>query len=257
MPLSVTRGARRSCASAASGEGHGQGATTTRGNVTALHANLLRLGEEISSYLPSTTWGVYCAHLRPGRACDEDHGRARRAACNRGDRREPRLTREEGAQWGSPDDGVRGLVALVGPPRRTPTSRVSAGSRSAALAPDGGRGKAPVGTHLPPRSGWSGQPDCCVFLAAWLERRDARAGEVTVGLSPPDGGSDGGQTDAPVLRCVSVASRVQLTAACLYVRATTTATPRAPRNTYLACKVKVLDPGTHVVGLAVSPVLES
>jgi hypothetical protein len=100
-----------------------------------------------------------------------------------------------------------------------------------------------------------------VALAAWLDDADTLgAGEATLGLSVGRSETpDGGETDAPVLfAAVGATSRVQLSGSVPYYRASYDDgyASSGLGNTYLACKVKLLEPGSHRVGLAVSPMLE-
>lgn len=121
----------------------------------------------------------------------------------------------------------------------------------------GGRTELP----RPAPGGGTGSPTSAAVLAAWLDDADTLgAGEVTLGLSVGRSESpDGGETDAPVLfGAVGVASRVQLSGSVPYYRASYDDgySSSGLGNSYLACKVKLLEPASHRVGLAVAPVLE-
>ncbi len=113
----------------------------------------------------------------------------------------------------------------------------------------------------PPPGGGTGSPTSAVVLAAWLDDAETLArGDATIGVSA--GYSkyiDGSETDAPLLfGAVGLASRVQLSGSVPYYHASYDDGYSASGlgNTYLACKVKLIDAATHRVGLAVSPVLE-
>ncbi len=128
----------------------------------------------------------------------------------------------------------------------------------------GGHGRGTGGRTELPRpapGGGTGSPAGAVFLAAWLDDASTLGrGEVALGLSAGRSDAvDGSETDAPVLfGAVGVASRVQISGSVPYYRASYDDgyTSSGLGNTYLACKVKLLEPGAHSVGLAVSPVLE-
>ena len=121
----------------------------------------------------------------------------------------------------------------------------------------GGRTELP----LPAVGGGTGSPTSAIVLAAWLDDAETLApGEAMVGLSVGRSESpDGGETDAPVVgAAIGVSNRVQLSGSLPHYWASYDDGYEASGrgNTYLACKVKVVDPSRHRVGLAVAPVLE-
>ncbi len=121
----------------------------------------------------------------------------------------------------------------------------------------GGRTKLP----LPALGGGTGSPTSAAVLAGWLDDADTLApGEAMVGVSFGRSESlDGGETDAPVFdAAIGVSSRVQLSGSLPHYWASYSDGYESSGrgNTYLACKVKVLDPSGHRVGLAVAPMLE-
>jgi hypothetical protein len=128
----------------------------------------------------------------------------------------------------------------------------------------GGNGKGTGGRTelpLPAVGGGMGSPTSMAVLASWLDDAETLApGEAMVGLSLGRSESlDGGETDAPVFdAAVGVSSRVQLSGSLPRYSASYDDGYQASGrgNTYVACKVKVLDPSGHRVGLAVAPVLE-
>jgi hypothetical protein len=132
-------------------------------------------------------------------------------------------------------------------------------------APPGsiGHGKGTAGrTKLPlPAPGGSGSPTSVLALASWLDDADTLApgaGSIGIAVSHSDS-LDGGETDAPVLdAAVGLSSRVQLSGSLPYYQASYSDGYESSGlgNTYLAVKVKVVDPNEHTVGLAVAPVLE-
>src|SRR5206468_11627350 len=138
-------------------------------------------------------------------------------------------------------------------------------SKRPALPPGaGGHGRGTGGRTelpLPGLGGGTGSPTSAIVLAAWLDDAETLApGEAMVGLSVGRSESlDGGETDAPVVgAAIGVSSRVQLSGSLPRYSARYDDGYQASGrgNTYLACKVKGLDPGGHRVGLAVAPVLE-
>jgi len=158
--------------------------------------------------------------------------------------------------------GLLGLLGAHGAsadPKATPP-----GQSKRPPLPPGAKGHGTGGrTELPrpPTGGGTGSPAGAPFLAAWLDDAETLgAGEVAVGLSAGRSESlDGGETDAPVFfGAFGVAKRVHLSASLAYYRANYDDgyASNGLGNTYLACKVKLLDPATHTVGLAVGPVLE-
>ncbi len=160
-----------------------------------------------------------------------------------------------------------GLIGLLGPATafaEKPESPPRQSKRPPLPPGSGGRGRGTGGRTQLPRpalGGGTGSPAGAAFLASWLDDAETLGrGDVTLGLSVGRSESpDGGETDAPVFfGAAGVASRVQLSASIPYYRASYDDgyTSSGLGNTYLACKVKLLDPGTHSVGLAVSPVLE-
>jgi hypothetical protein len=160
-----------------------------------------------------------------------------------------------------------GLVALLGPAMAVaekPASPPGQSKRPPLPPGSGGHGHGTGGRTQLPRpalGGGTGSPAGAVFLAAWLDDAETLGpGEATVGLSAGRSESpDGGETDAPVFfGAAGVARRVQLSGSVPYYRTSYDDgyASSGLGNTYLACKVKLLDPGTHLVGLAVSPVLE-
>jgi hypothetical protein len=128
----------------------------------------------------------------------------------------------------------------------------------------GGHGRGTAGrTELPAPApgGGTGSPTSAIVLASWLDDADTLApGAATIGLSVGRSESlDGGETDAPVFNAaVGVSSRVQLSGSLPFYWASYNdgygSSGRG--NTYLAGKVKLVDPNRHKVGLAVAPVLE-
>ncbi len=128
----------------------------------------------------------------------------------------------------------------------------------------GGHGRGTYGRTelpLPAVGGGTGSPSSTAVLASWLDDAETLAsGEAAIGLSIGRSESlDGGETDAPVFdAAVGVSSRVQLSVSLPHYWASYDDGYEASGrgNTYLACKVKVLDPNRHRVGLAVAPVLE-
>jgi hypothetical protein len=160
-----------------------------------------------------------------------------------------------------------GLVALLGAATASadkPESPPGQSKRPPLPPGAGGHGKGTGGRTRLPRpapGGGTGSPSSVAFLAAWLDDAETLGpGEAAVGLSAGRTETpDGGQTDAPVVfAAVGIASRVQLSGSSSYYRASYDDgyTSSGLGNTYLAGKAKLIDPGTHVVGLAVSPVLE-
>lgn len=138
-------------------------------------------------------------------------------------------------------------------------------SKRPPLAPGaGGHGRGTGGRTelpLPAVGGGTGSPTSTIVLAAWLDDAETLApGEAMVGLSFGRSESlDGGETDAPVFgAAIGVSSRVQLSGSLPHYWASYDDGYEASGrgNTYLACKVKVVDPSRHRVGLAVGPVLE-
>ncbi len=128
----------------------------------------------------------------------------------------------------------------------------------------GGHGRGTAGrTDLPVPAvgGGTGSPTSAIVLASWLDDADTLApGDATIGLSIGRSESlDGGETDAPVFdAAVGVSSRVQLSGSLPHYWASYDDGYQSSGrgNTYLACKVKVVDPNHHLVGLAAGPVLE-
>jgi hypothetical protein len=160
-----------------------------------------------------------------------------------------------------------GLIALLGSATalaQKPDAPPGQSKRPPLPPGSGGRGRGTGGrTHLPRPApgGGTGSPASAVFLAAWLDDAETLGpGEGSVGLSAGRTESpDGGETDAPVLfGAVGVARRVQLSGSSSYYRASYDDgyASRGLGNSYLACKVRILDPTSHRVGLAASPVLE-
>ncbi len=128
----------------------------------------------------------------------------------------------------------------------------------------GGRGRGTGGRTalpLPAAGGSTGSPTSAVLLAAWLDDAETLSpGDAAFSLSVGRSESpDGAETDAPVFdAAVGVGNRVQLSGSVPYYRASYDDGYQASGrgNTYLACKVKLVDGSSHRVGLAVSPVLE-
>ncbi len=151
--------------------------------------------------------------------------------------------------------------ALFAAPPQTPPGK----AKRPPLPPgQGGHGKGTGGRTslpVPAAGGGSGSPTSAVVLAAWLDDAETLGpGEATLGIGVGRSESlDGSETDAPVLdAAVGVASRVQLSLSLPYYRASYddgyAASGRG--NTYLACKLQLLAPDAHAVGLAVTPMLE-
>jgi hypothetical protein len=120
-----------------------------------------------------------------------------------------------------------------------------------------GRTELPV----PAVGGGTGSPTSAVILAAWLDDAETLApGAATIGLSIGRAESlDGGETDAPVVNAaVGVSSRLQLSVSLPFYWASYNDGYNASGlgNTYVAAKVKLVDPNQHAVGLAVAPMLE-
>ena len=121
----------------------------------------------------------------------------------------------------------------------------------------GGRTELP----LPALGGGAGSPTGVAALGSWLDDAETLApGEVAIGLAVGRSESlDGGETDAPVFdAAVGLAPRVQLSGSIPRYSARYDDGYEASGrgNTYVALKVKVVDPHGHRVGLAVAPVLE-
>ncbi|HXB56667.1 MAG TPA: hypothetical protein VN461_18000 [Vicinamibacteria bacterium] len=114
---------------------------------------------------------------------------------------------------------------------------------------------------MPAVGGGTGSPTSAVILAAWLDDAETLApGAATIGLSIGRAESlDGGETDAPVVNAaVGVSSRLQLSVSLPFYWASYNDGYNASGlgNTYVAAKVKLVDPNQHAVGLAVAPMLE-
>ncbi len=160
-----------------------------------------------------------------------------------------------------------GIVVLLEPAvafAQKPDSPPGQSKRPPLPPGSGGNGRGTGGRTELPRpalGGGTGSPTGIVFLAAWLDDAETLGpGDISLGLSASRSEfPDGGETDAPVFfGAVGVASRVQLSASVPYYRASYDDgyTASGLGNSYVACKVKLLDPSAHLVGLAVSPVLE-
>ncbi len=127
----------------------------------------------------------------------------------------------------------------------------------------GGNGQGTAGrTELPVPAvgGGTGSPTSTITLASWLDDAETLApGAVTVSLSVGRAEApDGGETDLPLDAAVGVSSRVQVSASLPYYWASYNDGYQSSGrgNTYVACKVKLVDPRGHTVGLAVAPMLE-
>jgi hypothetical protein len=127
------------------------------------------------------------------------------------------------------------------PPRRPRTSPTS----SKTTTGTGGRTALPIG----------------VVLASGLDDADTlEPGRVNIGFSVGRWSSlDGGQSDVPAADfSVGVARGVQFSASVPYSRAAYSDGFRSAGlgDSYFVAKVRLIDPGKHAIGLAISPTLE-